>query len=205
MYLPAPATALWYYQASIKCKFEDSVFTQLAQPQPFKVEALNMMQMAAADQQALYDFGKKVAELYRAVQGTNGYREELVNKLRYMKEAALQTPALEPSVMKDIVSIDLRLNQVNRKLNGDVTLTRREFEAPTSISSRIQGIMGGVVSTTVAPTNTFRNSYADAAKEFAPILNEVQSITNEVIRLEILLEQKGAPYTPGRLPIWKAQ
>jgi hypothetical protein len=125
--------------------------------------------------------------------------------LRYIREASLQTPALDASIQKDIVSLERRLNEVSRKLNGDVTLTRREFEAPTSISSRIRGIMGGVVSSTVAPTNTFLNSYKDAATQFAPLLNEVRQVSNEVKRLETLLEQNNAPYTPGRLPLWKSQ
>jgi hypothetical protein len=192
------------YKVSLS-KFEDSTFTQLVPPQPFKVEALNVNQMPESDKKALYDFGRKVSELYRAVEGTNAFREELVTKLRYIREASLQTPALDASIQKDIVSLERRLNEVSRKLNGDVTLTRREFEAPTSISSRIRGIMGGVVSSTVAPTNTFLNSYKDAATQFAPLLNEVRQVSNEVKRLETLLEQNNAPYTPGRLPLWKSQ
>lgn len=190
------------YKVSLS-KFADSVFTQLVPPQSFTVEALNMSQMAAADRQSLYDFGNKVSELYRAVEGTNAYREELGTKLRYMREAALQTPALDASVMKDIMSLGKRLNEVYRRLNGDTTLTKREFEAPTSISSRIRGIMEGVVSTTASPTNTFLQSYKDAAQQFAPLLAEVQAVSNEVKRLETLLEQSGAPYTPGRLPVWE--
>jgi len=192
------------YKVSLS-KFEDSMFTQLVPPQPFKVEALNTAQISASDKQSLYNFGKQVSELYRVVEGTNAYREDLENKLRYMREAALQTPALNPLVIKDIVTLDRRLNEVNRKLNGDVALTKREFEASTSISSRIRGIMGGIISTTVAPTNTFLESYKDAAELFARLLNEVQSVANEIKRLEDLLEQNGAPYTPGRLPVWKGK
>jgi hypothetical protein len=190
------------YKVSLS-KFEDSIFTQLVAPQSFQVEALNMTQMSAADKLALYAFGKQVSELYRAVEGTNSYREELTNKMKFMKEAALQTPTLNPSVLKDLGTLDRRLNEVNRRLNGDVTLAKREFETPTAIRDRIQGIMGGVISTTVAPTNTFRNSYNDAAQLFTPLLKEIQSIADEVKRIEAILEQGGAPYTPGRLPVWK--
>lgn len=192
------------YKVSLS-KFEDSVFTQLVPPQPFKIEALNMVQMSAGDKQSLYDFGKKATELYRAFEGANAYRAELVTKLRFMREAAMQTPPLNPSVLKEIVALDRRLNEVDRKMNGDAALSKREFEAPTSIQSRIQDIMGGVISTTVAPTNTSRNSYTDAARLFAPLLAEVQNISTEVKRIEGLLEQNGAPYTPGRLPVWKGE
>lgn len=192
------------YKVSLS-KFEDGVFTQLFPPQLFKIEALNMASMGATDKKALYSFGKKVLELYRAVDGTNAYITESQNKLKHMKEAALQTPSLDVSVMKELLSIEKRLNEVSLKLNGDVALAKREFEAPTSINSRIRAIMGGVISTTVAPTNTFLNSYNDASRQFAPLLTETKSVSDEIIKLENLLEQNNAPYTPGRFPVWKQQ
>jgi photosystem II stability/assembly factor-like uncharacterized protein len=190
------------YKVSLS-KFEDGVFTELVAPQPFKIEALNMATMAATDKKALTDFGKKVEELYRVVNGTNEYRRELVNKLKYMKQAALQSNAADPSVVRQMTELEKRLAAVDRELNGDATLTRREFEAPTSILSRIGNIMSGLISTTTAPTTTFMTSYAEASKQFAPLLTEVKTVDNEVKKLEALLEQNGAPYTPGRMPEWK--
>jgi hypothetical protein len=190
------------YKVSLS-KFEDGVFTQLVAPQPFTIEALNMASMAATDKKALQEFGKKTLELYRVVDGTNAYRNELVNRVKFIKEAALQTPAVSPTVMKDIFAIEKRLLEVSKLLNGDVTLLRREFDAPPSIYSRVGGILNGILSTTSAPTNTFITSYNEAAKEFGPVYNEVKSIAGEVQRIEMLLEKSGAPYTPGRLPDWK--
>jgi len=144
-----------------------------------------------------------VAELKRAVDGTNSYRNELLNRLRFMKEAALQTAAIDQNIVKDIISLEKRLGEVSNKLNGDASLTRREFEAPSSINNRIGNIMEGVITTTVAPTNTAINSYMISAQQFAPLLAEVKTVGEEVKRIENLLEKSGAPYTPGRIPDWK--
>ena len=192
------------YKMSL-AKFEDSVYTQLVSPVSFKIEALNMASMTAGDKTTLREFGRKVEELQRAVSGTSVYIDELRNKLRYMKEAALQTPALDPSVMKDMLTLERRLIEVDKALNGDASLSRREFEAPTSLSSRIGSIMEALINTTSATTNTFMNSYNDAAKQFAPVFAEVKNVDAEVKRLENLLEINKAPYTPGRLPEWKQQ
>jgi hypothetical protein len=192
------------YKVSLS-KFEDGVFTQLVAPQPFRIEALNMVGMSDADKKALHDFGLKVSELSRAVSGTNAYRADLLNRLRYIKEAALQTSGIDQSIIKDILSLEQRLNQVGIKLNGDVTLTRREFEAPTSINARIGNMMEGVITTTMAPTNTSINSYKISAQQFTPLLAEVKAVGEEVKRIEVLLEKSGAPYTPGRIPDWKMQ
>ena len=65
--------------------------------------------------------------------------------------------------------------------------------------------MEALISTTSATTNTFMNSYNDAAREFAPVSAEVKNVNAEIKKLEALLEQNKAPYTPGRLPEWKQQ
>jgi len=192
------------YKVSLS-KFEDGDYNQLVAPQPFKIEALNMIGMSETDKRSLHEFGKKVAELKRAVDGTNAYRNELVNRLRFMKEAALQTSAVDQNIVNDIIALEKRLSDVSIKLNGDFSLARREFEAPPSINNRIGNIMQGVITSTEAPTNTARNSYAISAQQFTPLLAEVKAVGEEVKKIENLLERSGAPYTPGRVPDWKMQ
>jgi hypothetical protein len=190
------------YQVSLS-KFEDGIYSELVSPQPFTIEALNIASMTATDRKALNDFGKKVAELKRGVDATNGYAADLNNKIKYIKEAALRTPGIDQGVIKDIASLEKRLVETGKILNGDASLSKREFEAPTSISLRITGMMEGLLNTTTAPTTTSINSYTVSAQQFAPILAEVKTIGDEVKKIENLLEQKGAPYTPGRVPDWK--
>jgi photosystem II stability/assembly factor-like uncharacterized protein len=190
------------YKVSLS-KFEDGGFTQLVAPQPFVIEALNMVSMPATDKQALQAFGKKVMELNRVVDGTNSYRAELANRIKFIKEASLLTPAVDANILKDIYAIEKRMVEVSKVMNGDVSLLSREFDAPPSISSRVGSIMSGLISTSSAPTTTFTTSYNDAVKEFTPVYNEVKSIAAEVQRIENLLERNKAPYTPGRLPEWK--
>jgi photosystem II stability/assembly factor-like uncharacterized protein len=184
-------------------KVEDGIYTQLVQPVSFNIEVLSLNSLAAADKKAVSEFGKKVLELHRATSATNEYAEELQNKLKFMKEAALQTPSIDPSVEKRINDLQNRLTEVSRKMNGDVTLLKREFEAPTSIEGRIGSIMEGLVSTTAAPTTTFMNSYNIASSQFTDVHTEVKAIDVEVRKIEDMLERAGAPYTPGRLPEWK--
>ncbi|TDH27995.1 glycosyl hydrolase [Segetibacter sp. 3557_3] len=186
-------------------KFEDGKFSDLVPAQSFKVDALNMVNMTDGENSVLSTFAKKVEELYRVVEGTNAYSVELSNKIKYIKEAVLQTPGLPTSTLTDINALELRLLESGKLLVGDPTLAKREFEAPTSISNRIQNIMNGIISTTITPTATFKTSYDDAARQFAPVLEQVKFVATEINKLEKVLEQNGAPYTPGRLPDWKKQ
>ena len=186
-------------------KFEDGRFTELVPKQAFVTEALNMSALPAGDKKTVSDFGKKVAELKRAVDATNGYRNDLLNRLKFMKEAALQTAAVENVVITEIIRLENRLNESNAVLNGDGLLTKREFETTASVSSRIGVIMQNLISTTSAINGAHLNSYALAGQQFAPVLAEVKAVGEEVKRIENLLEQKGAPYTPGRVPEWRQQ
>ena len=186
-------------------KFEDGNFTEMVSPQPFTIESLNMAALPVADRKAVADFGKKAAELKRAFDGTTNYRTELVTKVKFLKEAALQTPSADAAVLKNIFDLEKRLAAADIVLNGDEALTRREFEAPTSVGARINEIMQNLMSTTSSPTNSYISSYSVAAQQFSPALAEIKSIGEEIRKIEILLEQKGAPYTPGRIPEWKMQ
>ncbi len=192
------------YNVSLS-KFEDGNFTELVFQQPFTIESLNLAALPVTDRKMLVDFGKKASELKRALDGTNSYRNELVNKLKFIKEAVLATPAIEPSIMKDIFKLESRLVAADIILNGDEALTKREFEAPTSVSARVGDIMQNLISTTTSPTNAYLNSYTVAAQQFSPVLKEIKAVGEEIKKIEIQLEQKGAPYTPGRIPDWKMQ
>lgn len=190
------------YKVSLS-KFEDGVYTELVPPQPFNIKALNMAGMPAADKKALFEFGKKVEELHRAADAADSYRSEQANRLKYMKQAVMETAGADQKMLADMIALERRLAEVSRVLNGDASLSRREFEAPTSINARIGSMIGAVVGSSSAPTKTSLDSYEAAAKQFAPLLKEVKSIGEAVKLLEQKLEQSGAPYTPGRIPDWK--
>ncbi|MGE5108047.1 MAG: hypothetical protein ACM3H8_10915, partial [Sphingobacteriales bacterium] len=190
------------YKVSLS-KFEDGIYTELVSPQPFKTSALNYATLPATDKKALDDFCKKIAELRRVSAAADEYRGELVNKIKYIKQAIIETPKLATGISKSIADLDKRLTGVNTQLNGDATLARREFETVPSINGRIGSIIGALWNTTAAPTTTFMNSYSIAAKQFTPVYNELKAIGDEIRKLEIELEKSNAPYTPGRLPEWK--
>jgi hypothetical protein len=191
------------YKVSLS-KFEDGAFTELVSPQAFKTITLNTSTLPATDKKALDDFCKKVAALSRVAAATDQYLGELVNKLRYLKQAVIETPGQSLDAAKIIAVIEKKLNQVNVQLNGDASLARREFETMPAINSRIGYIIGSLWNTTAAPTQTMMDAYAIADKKFTPVYNDVKMIADEIKNLEDTLDKSGAPGTPGRLPAWKS-
>ena len=190
------------YRVAIS-KFEDGVYTDLGLNENFKIQALNQSSLPAADKKAVDDFCKKVAELRRVTGATDAYRSELQEKLKYMKRAVIDAPALPTAVSKTIAEIESRMNAANLQLNGNGSLARREFETLPSINGRIGTIVGGLWSTTVAPSETYLQSYQIALTQFNAVYKEIKSIDEAMTQLEQKLEMHSVPFTPGRLPEWK--
>ncbi len=191
------------YTVSVS-KFEDGRYSELVAPVPFRAKLLNVATLPAADQHSLDAFNKQVAELSRVAFAADQYREELTGKMRFIKQALVETPALELQVAADITEIEQQLQDIQTAMNGDASLARREFETLPGINSRIGYIIGTLWSTSSAPTTTQHEAYRIAARQFGPVYRQLKAVGERVKQLEAKLERSGAPGTPGRLPEWKA-
>lgn len=181
-------------------KVEDGQYTELLPAQPFNIRPLRLNTLAAVDQQAFDSFCKEVAELRRNAVITQEYANELSNKLKYIRAALNETPAADASIIAQAEKLQQELHAVNRSLNGDASLARREFETPSSINDRIGNIEGGMWSTTSAPTGTYRKSYQIAEKQLNEVIIRLQTLATDVQSMESRLDGLKAPWTPGRKP-----
>jgi photosystem II stability/assembly factor-like uncharacterized protein len=184
-------------------KFQDGKFTELVAPKEFICNPLNNTTLPVQDKIALDAFNKKVAELTRAITGADAFRNELKDKLAFLKKAVLDGAEVSDTTYNNILTIEADLRELNRKLNGDQLRARYEGAAPTSIKGRVDLITGALWSTTAAPTNTFIKSYDVAAAKVDEILNDLKLIDYDIKQVESDLEKSGAPYTPGRFPEWR--
>jgi photosystem II stability/assembly factor-like uncharacterized protein len=185
-------------------KVVDGKYTELAGPQEFEAVPLNLGTLAADDKTAVLAFQKELAELSRAVDGTNSLLRDTEEKLKLMWKAIERTPEVSVEDIAKIKALRNEIDDLQIKLNGDASLARRNFETPPSISGRVGAIVYGLWTSTSAPTQTQRDSYEVAAEAFEPVLGRVKEmVTQDIPELEAALESAKAPYTPGRIPEWK--
>jgi photosystem II stability/assembly factor-like uncharacterized protein len=196
-YMVLPGT----YKVSLQ-KFQDGKFTELVAPQSFKAVPLNNHVLNVADKAALEEFNKKAGDLYRAMSGANNYRRELADRIPYLKQAVLSTPNIPSETYQQVIALQMKLEDINRKMNGDNLRGRYEGANPPSLKGRVDNIVGSLWSTTSAPTETFKASYNVVADSFESVLSSLRSAKTEMEQLEATLEKYNAPYTPGRLPNW---
>lgn len=189
------------YNVSLS-KFEDGKITELVAAQPFNIKSLNAASLPAPDKKALAAFSKQVSELRRSTAAAESFRGELTNKIKFIKAAIVDAQIPQPEITAHVHQIERRLNLVDMKMNGDASLAKREFETPPAINGRISTIEGTLWGSTSAPTQTAMQSFEVASRQFDAILPELKSINEEIQKVEAQLEKSGAPYTPGRFPVW---
>ena len=179
-------------------------FTLLAGPQTFNVLPLNNATLPAGDRKVMVEFQAKVSELARVVRGTVEVVQNLEERVKNIKQALHETPANVSELLKEADSIENQVKEIQRALSGDDTLDKRNENQPPSISDRIGRCIYGYSRSTAEPTQTMRDQYLIIGEEFEPQLKKLKDLIEiDLKKLEEKMEAVGAPWTPGRIPVWK--
>ena len=177
--------------------------TELAGAQNFKVVTDGAASMSAADRAAQEEFQRKVARLYRAVSGALHTSDEVEARLKAIRGALRETPAVEKQLGAAADSIEQRNREILRALRGDTEMQKRNEPVPTSINERVNAILEGERFALTKPTQTHLDDYNIAASEFAEELSKLHVLVEvDLAKLEKDMEAAGAPWTPGRVPLW---
>ncbi len=183
-------------------RFEDRKLTAVGEPQSVKCVPLNAASIAPTDQAALRAFNDKAASLSRAISAADAHRGQLGSVLPFLEAAVMSLPTLDGEAIAELAAIKARLKDIDEALNGDNLLPKFEGQARMSLKGRTDLIIGSLWSTTAAPTGTYERAYEEARASFGTVLADLRAVHERVQAFEARLEQAGAPYTPGRMPVW---
>src|SRR5579859_956006 len=184
----------------------DGVVTELAGPQSFKVATENSASMTEADRKAQEEFLRKTARLYRAVNGALHTSEDVQSRMKSIRQALEETPAVEKQLGAVADGIEQRNREILRALRGDLETAKRNDPIPSSIDQRVLSVMEGERFSLAKPTQSNMDSYTIAASEFTDILAKLRTLVDvDLSKLEKDMEAAGAPWTPGRVPEWSPQ
>ncbi len=190
------------YTVSLQ-KRVDGKLTDLAPPQAFEAVAVGTATLPAQDKAELQAFQKQAARLQRAVLGAVEAAQEAQSRLDHVKKALLETPGAEAQWGDEARGLEARLKDLRQELEGDRALARRNEPVPPSIAERVGGIVDSQWLSTSAPTGTNRQQLELAGRLFGPLLEKLRTLSETDLRgLEQRLEKAGAPWTPGRVPVW---
>jgi photosystem II stability/assembly factor-like uncharacterized protein/exonuclease VII small subunit len=179
----------------------------LVEKTPFECKWLNNLTMPAEDNSERLAFQEKVEKLRRAVDAAQKVKNSLDERIKYIRKAVESYPGIELEMLSEVDSTDALLRDIEIRLNGDRTLASREFETPESISSRVGIIIWSIWQSRSAPTQTSRMLYEDAGNGFEKLRADLETAVASIEALEEKLEEKDAPFTPGRgiIEKWKME
>lgn len=179
---------------------KDDAMQAVVAPVAFNVVPLNNTVMPAEDRSAKVAFQREVAALAADIRSSQQMVSEMNDKLRYIKEAIKLAEAPMLELQKAVRQLETDIKEVNEQLYGDPIKRRLDMGQPPGPASRIQSIVYEHKYSTSAPTKTHQDSYVIAKEEFAPIKMMIKKLYQEdMMKLEKMLDQVGAPYTPGRV------
>jgi photosystem II stability/assembly factor-like uncharacterized protein len=191
------------YTATLE-KWVDGKVTQLAASVTVNTEMLGTASLPAPDRAKVLEFSNKVASLQRAVLGVAELSKEVQRRLDALKVSLIDTRAAALPLLTRARAISDDLKDLDIALTGNKILDKYQEPLPTPVSERVSNIVSSLWVSTSAPTGTQERGYEIAASEFAPLLEKMRTILEvDLVGLEAQAEALSAPWTPGRLPVWK--
>ncbi|MEM8993944.1 MAG: glycosyl hydrolase, partial [Acidobacteriota bacterium] len=171
--------------------------------QTFDVVALGAATLGAEDRGAYDVFARRVAELQKAVIGATRSLAETRGRIALLERAILETPDADPKLDERLRTIEEGLRRVGLALEGDRVVARAQEANLPSIADRMNRVGVSLWTASSAPTQTQRDQVDVVAELFGPVLEDLRRLVDvDVTALEDALEAAGAPWTPGRVPVW---
>ena len=183
-------------------KSVSGTLTKLVGPQTFNLKLLENSSLPAPDLQALNDFRTKVNELNLASSAVSVFKGELKKRIALAKEA-IKTSALSTESLNALKDIELELQQFEQTFDGDRSISRREFPTPPSTQDRVGELIYNLWATSFGPSGSQLANFRIAAEDVEAACNKMVKINTVLQEIEEQLAAGNAPYTLGRLPVYK--
>ncbi len=178
------------------------VVTDLSEPVVFNVKALNNTTLPSDNRVALDEFNRKVLALKGAVGSAQQTLREINNQIKHIAEAIKRSETDPTAEMVSLsVEIENRVREMGKKLNSDPVARTLDIGTPPTVGQRVGTLAYSLFGSTSQTTKTNIDSFTIASEEFVPILEQLNSIVKEDLpKLQQLLLDSGAPYTPYSIP-----
>ena len=174
-------------------------YRAVGERQSFRVTKVAEPSLAGGEPAAVLAFQQSVAELQRNSEAAFNRVSELQQQMRYMEKAVIDTPSADTAWLGRLDSMRREAHEIIKILSGDPTPGRLNEASKPSILGRLgQIISGHWFASTHGPTQTHRQSFAIAERQYRGVASRLRSLVGESQRLQADLVRAGAPYIPGR-------
>lgn len=192
------------YQVEMKLWDHDTL-VHLAGPVDFKINKLFENNLDASQKQELTAFNQKINNMIRVSHGVGKSIDNYRKRIESLLQTMYNMEEIPQKLVNDAREIAKELEALNFKMDGVSAKASWEEIPPAQIpiSKRVGEIAYTRYASSGAVTETEKRSYEIVKEEIQPVIEDLKNIAeNKITALEKELEQKGAPWTPGRIPTW---
>tara|TARA_B110000879_G_scaffold144722_1_gene187981 strand:- start:217 stop:942 length:726 start_codon:yes stop_codon:yes gene_type:complete len=165
---------------------------------PFECDWLNELTIPTENKDSLLAFQIKVDKLRKAIDASSEVIKNRKKTINYIKSAFKTYPNLNISYFDTINNLEYLINNLEIKLSGDRSLSKRDIEQKESISSKVGIIIWNMWRSRSNPTETNKLLYKTASIDFKSLIDDIKLLGNNIKTIESYLEENKVPYTPGR-------
>lgn len=182
--------------------FKQGKIDPLTSPVTFETVVLNNSSLPPNNRNKLDVFYKEIAELWRVMDAGDDYFDELVERTAYVRQALQQSFGATIEMKHQAHQLEDALEAIEFKFEGTPATASWEEVPPEEmpLSNRFSSIIWASWSSSSGPTATQKMNYQILMEELPPILDELESIDQQLKDLETELDKLKAPHTPGRVP-----
>jgi len=172
----------------------------LVEPHEFSCIPLGNTSLPEGDRSALMAFYNDLRELSRVVYGARNARAELEDKWAHIRGLMQQSTSFNTENTQKMNDLKNRLHTIEVELDGDQTLTSREFAAPPGLTSRLSTTAYYSWNASTEPTAQQLENARYVREGIKPVLDELRAIDEELGALYESMESDNLPQIPGRIP-----
>lgn len=172
----------------------------LTEDATFELKHLNNNPSATEDQAALAAFQASVDAANRDLSALDNELDRQVKLVKQLEAAVRNTPGVSLDLLAQLRKIDNQLADVRIQMNGDRSLSSREFETVTSLNDRLGITAWGSYSSTSAPTGTQIRELEIIRAAISGIVTSLNQTGDQLLIIKEEAYAQGAAYLEGDLP-----
>jgi photosystem II stability/assembly factor-like uncharacterized protein len=177
----------------------DNQTTELVAPQKFRLNTLGGVTLPAADRPALAAFHNEANEVQRQYSAATATLGDLNNRLQHIRRAIEATPLPSKDLLEELRGMEAQARDLQKAFYGDGLAFSLDKPRMASIGDRIGDVTYEIWSSSSMPTATHFENLRLARQGLKTALPQLRQLVEQDLKgLEKKLEEKGAPYTPGR-------
>ena len=175
---------------------------QVGTSRRFKVETLGEISDPATNLEELLAFRRSAADLVGALFGWQKIYDETELTLGKIEKVVFEYPEVPFGLSSSVQILKTRLREMDKVIHGDRVIESQNEAVKPGVKERIEFMYTASAESLSVPTQTQKETFDLVKDQFVKALEEMRAIRSEIEEMNRVLEQKGAPWTPGRIPVW---